>query len=165
MSEVHTVCESIKAHLPAILNDWCSTAELEPWISVPPEQGASNLYPVAVALVEVATGGDDTAQLRSVLEAARHGEQRRDTGFPNSVLLSATPGRLARHSAKLRGRAGGAIDHFPDRHCAHTRYRGLTPRLPSGLIRGTLRMARTPRALGARLASLPAVALPAIHST
>ena len=88
MSEVHTVCESIKAHLPAILNDWCSTAEFEPWISVPPEHRASNLYQVAMALVEVATGGDDTAQLRSVLEAARHGEQRRHMGFPESVLLS-----------------------------------------------------------------------------
>lgn len=90
MTALREIGESIKLHLPEILEDWQTTTEREPWLSLPAEYRVDNLAEVIRALVDAALGEDNRreARLRQVREAAKHGEDRLEMGNAESVLFT-----------------------------------------------------------------------------
>ena len=90
MTSLQPVADSIKAHLPEILDQWQSAAEREPWLPLPREDRLKDLEHVARGLVDVALGERPSAQerLEEVRCAARHGEHRLEVGLPDHTIFT-----------------------------------------------------------------------------
>jgi hypothetical protein len=84
------VAESIKAHLPEILDEWQSAAACDPWLALPRESRVNDLEHVARGLVDVALGEqvDADIRLKEVHVAAAHGEHRLAMGLPDNIIFT-----------------------------------------------------------------------------
>ncbi|MBA2571836.1 MAG: hypothetical protein H0V06_02235 [Gemmatimonadetes bacterium] len=84
------VAESIKAHLPEILEEWQSAAECDPWIALPRESRVNDLENVARGLVDVALSEGPSAEMRlkEVRWAAGHGKHRLEMGLPDHIIFA-----------------------------------------------------------------------------
>ena len=89
MTALREIGESIKLHLPEILEDWQTTTTEEPWLSLPSAYKVDHLAEVIRALVDAALGEGDRreARLNKIREAAKHGEDRMEMGFAEHVLF------------------------------------------------------------------------------
>ena len=89
VTALQEIGESIKLHLPEILDDWQTTATEEPWLSLPSAYKVDNLAEVIRVLVDAALGEGDRreARLNKVREAAKHGQDRMEMGFAEHVLF------------------------------------------------------------------------------
>ncbi len=84
------VCEDLKAHVPEIVKEWESITHEEPWTSLPKAHRIDELPAVAIGLFDAAlcVPADPGAHRQKVLAAVLHGEQRREHGLPDAVLLT-----------------------------------------------------------------------------
>ena len=89
MTALREIGESIKSHLPEIVEDWQTTTKQEPWLSLPSEYRMDNLAEVIRSMVDAALGEGDRreARIRKLREAAKHGEHRMQMGFAEQVLF------------------------------------------------------------------------------
>ena len=88
--ELLPVCEDLKAHVPEIVREWEAITHEEPWTSLPKAHRIDELPAVAIGLFESALcePADVEAHRQKVLAAVKHGEQRREHGLPDAVLLT-----------------------------------------------------------------------------
>ncbi len=91
MKSLKPIGQSIKEHLPEILDDWqASATECEPWHSLPLEARLDNLPDVISTLVDVALSArpSRTLRLAEVRTAAEHGEHRLQMGVHEDALFT-----------------------------------------------------------------------------
>lgn len=84
------VCDDLKAHVPEIVQEWEGITQEEPWTSLPKAHRIDELPAVAIGLFDAALcePADPEAHRQKVLAAVSHGEQRREHGLPDAVLLT-----------------------------------------------------------------------------
>ena len=86
-----TADASLTAQIPEILTEWQAITAEEPWMSLPKDHRVDNLVPVLRILLRAsADSGAESgeAEVRELVEeSARHGQHRRDVGFPDGLIL------------------------------------------------------------------------------
>ena len=84
------VCDDLKAHLPEIVREWEEITHEEPWTSLPKAHRLDELPAVTIGLFDAALcePTEPDAHRQKVLAAVLHGEQRREHGLPDAVLLT-----------------------------------------------------------------------------
>lgn len=84
------ICEDVRDHLPAILDDWRELIAERPWLELPPDIDLDHLPSLVDALLDAVKCGktESDRPRRAVIEyALRHGSDRRSHGLEDHVLF------------------------------------------------------------------------------
>lgn len=88
MAELGEIRTSIQEHVHGITAVMQGAAASQPWLALPQGYSLDSLPDLILALVDEALGEDHEAHVAKVWTAVGHGQDRAETGFPETLLFN-----------------------------------------------------------------------------